>query len=246
MRAFESCPYQQKLIRIDKLGPEKVDERRFIRGTTGHKFFELWAKRGFDSINPEMAGNILDDLVAKKHIVWFNASDHEKLRTRVVDEASMIIEAVRYHKLDTINHLEVEQWLSASLPLGDHVIRGLVDMVAGGGKWILETKMSTDAKWIDRDQLVFYGLLLGMARKRYPTRLTFFLPLMNNVQDRLRDMEFSRTDFSRIYDRVKDFIRRWTSGEFPATGDKETCRFCDFEMYCSSWKTVFIGSKICC
>jgi hypothetical protein len=59
MRGYEACPYQQKLIRIDKLGPEKPDERRFIRGTTGHRFFELWAKSSFDdSMKPEVAANI--------------------------------------------------------------------------------------------------------------------------------------------------------------------------------------------
>jgi hypothetical protein len=233
LRAYEKCPLQQKLIRIDGLGPEKVDERRFIRGTTGHKFFEIWARRGFDDkITPDEAANILDDLVAKKHIVWFSGADYDKLKKMVVNEALMLMEAAHWHGIDRLNNFTVEKWVSKSLPFGNHMIRGLIDMVAGGGKWILETKMSTNAKWIDPDQLVFYGLLLGMAGRRYPTRLSFFLPVMNKVQDRLRDVEFSNNDFSKMYERVKDFIKRWTSGEFPATGDKDTCWWCEVKAHC--------------
>lgn len=234
MRAYEACPYQQKLIRIDKLGPEKVDERRFIRGTTGHKFFELWAKRGFnDETDPQMAGDILDDLVSNRHIVWFNKYDYAKLRTRVVNEAFMLMEAVPWHSLDRLRNFQVEVWFSASLPFGDHVIRGLIDVVAEDGMWIIETKMSNDAKWIDRDQLIFYGLLLGMAKERNPARMSFFLPVMDKIQDRLLDIEFSQGDFTRMLDRIKDFVAQWSNGVFPATGGGETCRWCDVKTYCT-------------
>jgi hypothetical protein len=57
LKAFEKCPYQQKLIRIDKVRPKKIDERRFITGNVGHKFFQIWSKRGFDNekhVNTEM------------------------------------------------------------------------------------------------------------------------------------------------------------------------------------------------
>jgi hypothetical protein len=232
MRAFEACPYQQKLIRIDKLGPEKVDERRFIRGTAGHKFFELWVKRGFDETDPQIAGNILDDLVAKKHVVWFNHHDYAKLRTRVVNEASMLMESVRWHGIDRLRNPQVEGWFSAALPFGGHETRGLIDVVAEDGMWIIETKMSNNAKWIDPDQLIFYGLLLGMARERYPARMSFFLPVMDKIQDRLLDIEFSQGDFTRMLDRIKDFVAQWTNGDFPATGEGETCRWCEVKAHC--------------
>jgi hypothetical protein len=64
LRAFEKCPLQQKLIRIDKVCPEKTDERRFINGSVSHKFFEIWAKRGFDNeMSPKAAGRIFDGLI---------------------------------------------------------------------------------------------------------------------------------------------------------------------------------------
>jgi hypothetical protein len=234
MRGYETCPYQQKLIRIDKLGPERPDERRFIRGTTGHKFLEVWARRSFDDrMAPELARDILDDLVVKKHIVWFNASDKEKMRKRVVAEAAMLMEAVRYHGLDRLKDLQLESWLSAPL-FGDHVIRGLVDVVVAGGAWLLETKMSDDQKWIDPDQLIFYGLLLGMAREQRPTRLSFFLPVMERVEDRLSDVNFSEADFVKMNNRVQCFVTSWTAGEFPAIGEGETCRWCEVKQYCRS------------
>ena len=232
MRAYEACPYQQKLIRIDRLGPEKPDERRFIRGTTGHKVFELWAKTSFDaSMKPEMAGDIFDNLTAQKHIVWFNSSDREKMRKRVIAEAAMLMEAVKYHGLDRLKDLQMETWLSASLFDG-HVIKGLLDAVVDGGTWIMETKMSDNQKWIDPDQLVFYGFLLGMAKNRYPSRLSFFLPVMERVENRLLDIEFSKDDFVRINNRVKNFVTRWTAGEFPASGEGETCRYCEVKASC--------------
>ncbi|HCW07620.1 MAG TPA: hypothetical protein DGG95_09690 [Cytophagales bacterium] len=232
MRAYEACPYQQKLIRIDKLGPEKPDERRFIRGTAGHKVFEIWAKSSFgDGMKPEMAAKIFDTLVAQKHIGWLNPSDKEKMRNRVIAEAAMLMEAVRYHGIDRLKNLQVESWLSASL-LGEHVIKGLLDVVIDGGTWLLETKMSDNQKWIDPDQLVFYGLLLTLAKNRYPSRLSFFLPVMRRVEERLLDIDFSQDDFGRINNRIQNFVDKWTAGEFPATGEGETCRWCEVKNYC--------------
>lgn len=232
MRAYEACPYQQKLIRIDKLGPEKSDERRFIRGTTGHKVFETWAESSFDDdMKPEVAANIFDTLVAQKHIVWLKPYDKEKMKKRVITEAAMLMEAVRYHGIDRLKDLRVESLLSASL-FGEHVIKGLLDVVIDGGSWLLETKMSDNQKWIDPDQLVFYGLLLMMAKNRYPSRLSFFLPVMGRVEERLLDIDFSQGDFGRINNRIQNFVNKWTAGEFPATGGGETCRWCEVKAYC--------------
>ena len=150
MRAFENCPYQQKLIRIDKLGPKMVDERRFIRGSTGHKFFELWAERSFDDdMKAEMAADILDDLAAKKRIEWLNPSDKEKMRERVISEAEMLMQAVRFHGLDRLKNIQVEKWLTGHLPSSEHIVRGLMDVVINKGEWLIETKMSDNQKWID-------------------------------------------------------------------------------------------------
>jgi hypothetical protein len=176
----------------------------------------------------------LDDLVAKKHVVWFNKYDYAKLRTRVVGEASMLMEAVQWHGIDRLRNLQVEGWFSAALPFGDHVIRGLIDVVAEDGMWIIETKMSNDAKWIDPDQLIFYGLLLGMARERYPARMSFFLPVMDKIQDRLLSIEFSPGDFTRMLERIEEFVMKWTKGDFPAKGRGETCRWCEVKAHCMS------------
>lgn len=76
LRAFEKCPFQQKLIRIDKVRPESVDERRFIAGTVGHRFFEIWAKSGSNNeMKPEAAARIFDGLIRRKYIKWHNESD---------------------------------------------------------------------------------------------------------------------------------------------------------------------------
>ena len=127
----------------------------------------------------------------------------------------------------------MESWLSA--PLFDkHVIKGLLDAIVDGGAWLLETKMSDDRKWIDPDQLIFYGLLLAMARELPPTRLSFFLPVMERVEDRLLDVNFSEADFVKMNNRVQRFVTRWTAGEFPAIGKGETCRWCEVKQYCKS------------
>ena len=108
LRAFEKCPFQQKLIRIDKVIPKKIDERRFIAGAVGHRFFEVWAKRGFDDeITPKTVERILYIMSKRKYIVWRNKSDYEKVKERVINEASMIIEAVHQHGIDKLNNLQV-------------------------------------------------------------------------------------------------------------------------------------------
>lgn len=221
-------------MRIDKVGPKRIDERRFITGTVGHKFFEIWAKRGFDNgISSEAAGRIFDGLIRRKFIKWHDESDCGQIRERVIKEASMLIEAVRYHGIDKINDLQVEKLFSKPLPFNQHSVAGKLDIVAKSGAWLLEMKMSDNPKWQDPDQLIFYGLLIGSIKRRYPTRLTFFLPVMPKVEDRLLDIEFSNNDFLKMYTRINDVILKWGKGIFPATGNQETCRYCDVRNYCN-------------
>jgi hypothetical protein len=44
LKAFEQCPFQQKLIRIDKVVPKKIDERRFIAGAVVIDFLKFGLK----------------------------------------------------------------------------------------------------------------------------------------------------------------------------------------------------------
>jgi hypothetical protein len=130
LRAFEKCPLQQKLIRIDKVCPEKTDERRFINGSVSHKFFEIWAKRGFDNeMSPKAAGRIFDGLIRRKYIKWRDESDCDRLRERVINEALLLIEAVRHHGIDKINDLQIEAHLMKSLPDGQNYIGGIIDLI---------------------------------------------------------------------------------------------------------------------
>jgi len=233
LRAFEKCPLQQKLIRIDKVVPEKVDERRFIAGAVGHRFFEIWASRGFDDqITPKTVERILYIISKRKYIVWRDKSDYEKVKEKVIKEASMIVETVHQHGIDKINNIQVEKLFFKSLPGNEHSVAGKLDMVVDSGAWLLEMKMSADPQWQNPDQLIFYGLLLGAILRRYPERLTFFLPVMPNVEDRLIDIEFSKNDFLAMYDRIKNLIETWNKRDFPPASDPEACHFCGVKEYC--------------
>ena len=167
LKAFEQCPYQQKLIRIDKVVPKKIDERRFIAGAVGHRFFEVWANRRFDDkITPKTVERILYIMSKKKYIVWRDQSDYQKVKKRVINEASMIIETVRQHGIDKLDNIQVEKLFSKTLPCKQHSVAGKIDIVANRGAWLLEMKMSAEAKWRDPRQLIFYGLLIGAIRRR--------------------------------------------------------------------------------
>ena len=234
LKAFEQCPYQQKLIRIDKVRPEKPDERRFIKGTVGHKFFQIWAKRGFDDkIDPMAAGRLFDGLIRRKYIKWRDESDCGKLRERVIKEASLLIETVRHHGIDKIRDAQVESFLLKALPDGQNYVGGIVDLIGNNGSWIIELKMSADTKWADPDQLIFYGLLLAAIQRRYPDRLSFFLPLMPNVEDTLLDINFLRSDLFDMYQQIQDIIFKSHLKQLPATGNPETCRYCIVRNYCN-------------
>jgi len=235
LRAFEKCPYQQKLIRIDKVRPKKIDERRFITGSVGHKFFEIWAKRGFDNeMNPAAAGQIFDGLIRRKYIKWRDESDCGRVRERVIKEASLLIEAVRQHGIDKISDSQIECFLLKALPDGRNFVGGIVDLITNNGSWIIELKMSADTKWADADQLIFYGLLLASIQRRYPTKLSFFLPIMPDIKDQLTEIEFTKHNFFNLYDRIKHLISMWDEREFPAIADLNTCHFCDVKEYCPS------------
>jgi hypothetical protein len=92
-------------------------------------------------------------------------------------------------------------------------------------------KMSSDPRWIDPDQLIFYGLIFKMARNGLPTRLSFFLPL-NESEHQVVDIEVTQEGLEAMRSRADNLIARWTQGDFPATGDLETCRRCEVRLYC--------------
>ena len=234
LRSFERCALQQKLIRKDKVVPKKIDERRFIPGAVGHRFFEIWANRGFDDgITPKTVERILYIMTNRKNIIWEDKSVYEKVKARVIKEADMIIETVHFHGIDKLNDLQVERLFSKSLPDNEHSVVGKLDIVANKGAWLLEMKMSPNPKWRDPDQLFFYGLLIGAIQRRYPERLTFFLPVMPNIEDRLLSIEFSKNDFFNMFDRIQDLVNTWNKETFPPASNPEACHFCGVKGYCS-------------
>jgi hypothetical protein len=234
LKAFEQCPFQQKLIRIDKVIPKKIDERRFIAGTVGHRFFEVWAERGFDDqITPQTVERILYIMSKRKYIVWRGKSDYERVKEKVINEASMIVESVHHHGIDKLDNIQVEKLFIKPLPDNHHSVAGKIDIVANDGVWLLEMKMSAEVKWRDPDQLIFYGLLLGALQRRYPERLTFFLPVIQNFEDRLLNIQFSKTDFLAMYDRIQSLIETWNKRDFPPAIDPNACYLCGVKEYCT-------------
>lgn len=233
LRAFEKCPFQQKLIIIDKVVQKKIDERRFITGTVGHRFFEIWAKRGFDNgFDSTAAGLMLDEVIRGKYIKWHDDSDYSRVKERVIKEASKLIEAVRYHKIDRIKNFQTEVYLKKDSPDGQNSISGIIDFISNNGSWIIELKMSADPRWADPGQLIFYGLLHALIQRRYPTKLSFFLPLMHKRKDQLFDINIDRDKCLEINDRIQNVIDLSDSGFYPATGDLETCKYCTVKFYC--------------
>jgi len=239
LRAFEKCPFQQKLIRIDKVGPKRIDERRFITGTVGHRFFEIWAKRGFnDRFDSTASGQILDDVIRGKYIKWHDDSDYGRVRERVIKEASLLIESARYHGIDKINNLQTEVYLKKDLPDGQNSIAGIIDVIANNGTWIIELKMSADIKWADPSQLMFYRAFLSSIHQKDPIRLSFFLPLMHKREDQLFDINIDRDKCLEINDRIQNVIESLNRGYYPATGDLETCKYCTVKFYCKDRKPL--------
>jgi hypothetical protein len=235
LNAFEKCPLQQKLIRKDKVRPKRIDERRFIVGAVGHKFLEIGAKRGFDNeMKPQAAGRIFDGLIRRKYIKWRDESDCGRTKERVINEASLLIEAVRHHGIDKINDAQIECFLLKPLPDGQNFIGGIVDLIANNGTWIIELKMSADTRWAEPGQLIYYGLILASIQSRYPTKLSFFLPIMPDFKDQLTGIEFAKQNFFIMYARIKHLISMWDKRDFPPAVDSNTCYFFDVKAYCPS------------
>jgi hypothetical protein len=215
LKAFEQCPFQQKLIRIGKVIPKKIDKRRFIAGSAGHRFFEVWAERGFDDkITPKTVERILYILSKRMNIVWKDEFEYEKVKEKVIKEASMIIETVHQHGIDKLENIEVEKLFTKPLSCNQHSVAGKIDIG-------------------DPDQLIFYGLLIGAIQRRYPERLSFFLPVIPNIEARIIDIEFLKDDFRKMYKRIQNLIEAWTKGNFPPASDPEACHFCGVKEYCT-------------
>lgn len=244
LKLYEQCPFKAKLIRIDKVERERAYQKRFITGTTGHQFFCMWFRRGFDEkTKPEQAAWIFDKEDRKKGIPWESHEERSRARNRVVREAGRLIEAVRLNRIDKIDTLDIEKRLSAKRPFGNHSIAGIADMVGQNNSWLLEMKMSDDPRWADSDQLIFYGLLLGKLSGKYPARLSFFLPL-KEIGSQVSDIKFSEGDFIRMYNRVENLVIKWGQGAFPTSVRRETCRWCEVQTYCKNGEMTLTNSPM--
>ncbi len=236
LRLYERCPAAAKLIRVDKVRPEKDSKKRFITGSAGHRFLQRWHSRGFDYKTKAFeAGMIVDSIAAQEGIEWRSQGERNAFKWRAVKEASLLMKAVRHHDLDKIAGLQLEKRLFAQLPGGNHSIAGVADMVISDGAWVLEMKMSSDVRWADPDQLVFYGLIFKMAGAQVPKRLSFFLPLQEGAKS-VRDIDFSAGHFSRMHDRINNVIIRWTENHFPGCGNRHTCLNCEVQFNCPERK----------
>ncbi len=242
LRLYERCPYAAKLMRIDKVRPDKDSQKRFITGTAGHRFLQRWHRRGFDhKTKPWEAGVIVDGVAAQEGIEWNSQSERSRFKWRSIKEASLLMKAVRHHGLDELTGLELERRLPAPLPGGSHSIAGVADMVVGDGLWFLEMKMSSDPRWTDPDQLVFYGLLFQLAEGRVPERLSFFLPV-NRGDRQVVDVAVTQESFDAMQSRVRNVIIRWTQGDFQASGNAEVCSACEARRYCRSGVRTMTGT----
>jgi hypothetical protein len=145
----------------------------------------------------------------------------------------LLIEAVRRHGIDKIRDAQIECFLLKSLPDGQNSIGGIIDLIANNGSWIMELKMSADLKWADPGQLIYYGLMIGAIQRKYPRRLSFFLPLMPDITNQLTEIEFTEHDFFIMCDRIKNLISMWNKQNFPPTNVSEACHYCDVKEHCT-------------
>lgn len=242
MKAFERCPQQQKLIYVDKLGPEKEDKRRYIGGSTGHEFFTAFYKQRFAAtFSPAIAMGIFDVLEKDEFVVWKNKEDRDKVRLKTVEDAAQIKEAVFATGLDKcLESMQNERWLKALIPkMYPHFLHGKCDIVIFNDDWVLDMKVTKAKQYLDSDQLIFYAMLYALAVKRRIKRVSFFVPLMAEGK-KIVDVSVDGIDYQSMLDRIERYIDSWQHNYFPVTGEESRdCFFCDVKMNCPRYSIEF-------
>lgn len=229
-----SCRQRFKMQKIDYIPSVKpVDMRNAIYGFVMQRLAELfytkeWYRAGKKTgqvLFDELPG-VMKEQIAEHACPWEHRSEVELLERDCQEAIPKFIQVVRAEKLlGEKNEAEkpVEYDLSTQFKL-----TGRMDfLISRGGKKILLDGKGTKYrdKYLDREQLIFYMLVMRLMKQKLPEKQGFWL---------WRDGEvlwqgISEKEIDDLFLKIKEGLFLLQKKDFSANPCTKSCRFCPYK-----------------
>lgn len=253
-KSYCTCPKHYKFRYILRT-PSLRDDRNTYLGLTIGKVFEwFYSRELWKAPNPcqaclDAVEEAAADTFREKK---FDPSSDPSVRVILETEAKALVpggvEIIRAHGLLTpLSRAETDLTTVAqsekhglTLKLG-----GRADFIHGSGRdnlWILDGKASKHRdKYVDSEQLIWYGVQHYVKYHIFPTRLGFIF--WSHPSDPVTWIEFGPDDFRRSIDNTFETVKKIRLKQFEATPSSE-CYRCDYQSECDEGKRWIANRRL--
>lgn len=200
---------------------------------------ELWKGQheNLEKMLVDMVRQRFSEELQRNYVDWKQAPSWEELLTICEDGVKNYMKTMKAHKL-LGPYAKSEVKLKGKL--GDIKIAGKVDFLiqrSDTGVTILDGKNSKiKMKYVDPDQLRYYGLVFTRQYGQMPDRLGFVwyrYPYdAEEGEEGVDWIEFTRRDLVSLGERAVAARQGMLRGEFEARPKAKHCRWCDYESVC--------------
>lgn len=229
------CRYRYQLSVVDKKKPAMPeDNRNAIFGHITQRLFEHFYVQEWFRLGKGATQKLYDELpatmreqLAKNPCLWEHRSEIELLERDCQDAIPKFIKAVReYALIGEKNQSEV----SLCYPISKEFnITGRADFLIHKGKDLIlldgkGTKYGD--KYLDEDQLLYYGVIFRQLKMRRPTRAGFWLWREANI----KWIDFSEERLEELYTKIKEVLFFVQKRDFGANPSTKACKFCPYQV----------------
>ncbi len=246
-RTYKICPAKYDLGYVQRVRVIRDDRNTYL-GTTVGKVFEWFYSRSFwkssDVIQTclDSVDEAIEDTFRDKK---FDPSTDSSVRPALELQTKALIptgvEIIRSNGfLTPLSRAEIDLTTSASSEKHGNItvkLGGRADFIHGTGKndlWILDGKASKHReKYVDPEQLIWYGVQHYVKYHVFPTRLGFIF--WSIPSDPVSWIDFTPNDFRRSVDETFEIVKKIRLRQFDPTPSSE-CYRCDYKDQCEAGK----------
>lgn len=243
---YRKCPKKYYLTRILKEKPPFEDSRHnALIGTVVQRVFEdfynmeVWrAGKGTSQRLEDLAHTYFYQFLKENYVNWSDPScrmTQEECLQTCRDMVSKTLDAIKREKLlGPYSKSEVVQKVQLQ---NNFFLYGIIDFLIrkqDGTIILLDGKASKHReKYVDRDQLVFYGLAFHLQHMQMPHKLGFiFYHFGDDPEQAFEWMDIQKKDIDILYNQVLETFLAIRRKQFKATPMAKHCQYCPWEPVC--------------
>lgn len=253
-KSYLVCPERYNLGYVQRIRVERDDRNTYLGNTVGKVFEWFYSRELWKSKNPleaclEVVPEAIKDTFRDKR---FDPSTDSTVEPMLDNQVRALIptgiEIIRANGfLTPLSRAETDLTTTAHSEKHDITVKlgGRADFIHGKGRddlWILDGKASKHReKYVDSEQLIWYGVQHYVKYHVFPTRLGFIF--WSIPSDPVMWIEFGADDFRKSIDKTFETVKKIRLKQFEATPSSE-CYRCDFKDRCDAGKRWINNRKI--